>query len=85
MSSMSGDTAVMSPLHVSDSTGATSGASTPNKEVLQNKDLLQGKRTDNYNSAALAKIRQSLQTYKKDDAKDDDLEVRSCVRILVES
>ena len=56
-------------------TAGASGTSTPNKESLSGKDGT-SKRNVNYTSTALAEIRKSLQTFKKDEhSKDTDLEL----------
>lgn len=50
-------------------TSGASGTSTPNKDGA--KESVMCKRSDNYNNAAMAEIKKSLQTFKKDDTKDD--------------
>jgi len=67
-------------------TGA-SGTSTPNKDSAQSKEgqavaAASAKRSDTYNSAAMAKIKKSLQTFKKEDARDSvEVEVRESVEV----
>ncbi|XP_067946869.1 serine/threonine-protein kinase LATS2-like isoform X2 [Watersipora subatra] len=66
----------------SDTSGA-SGTSTPNKESLSGKDGT-SKRNVNYTSTALAEIRKSLQTFKKDEhSKDTDLELEATAKVNV--
>ncbi|KAF6033883.1 hypothetical protein EB796_007805 [Bugula neritina] len=70
----------------SDASGA-SGTSTPNKDSAQSKEgqavaAASAKRSDTYNSAAMAKIKKSLQTFKKEDARDS-VEVEATAKVNV--